>query len=152
MNDIPDSLYADTIISRFADDVVHIIISDIPKSACRNLHDTNIIEKTVGELQHIQKWEQDWKIKSNLSKSEIQIQSVLPRTLMGAGGITINNQSIPTKDSVKILGYNQTRSNISTGHITSLVTKANWQLQRLYTVKNERYNRGILSGENSIPL
>ena len=53
MNDIPDPLYADTIISRFADDVVHIIVSDIPKNAHRNLHDTNIIEKTVGELQFI---------------------------------------------------------------------------------------------------
>ena len=45
VNDIPDSLYADTIISRFADDVVHIIVSDIPKNAHKSLHDTNIIEK-----------------------------------------------------------------------------------------------------------
>ena len=136
VNDIPDSLYADTIISRFSDDVVHIIVSDIPKNAHRSIHVTNIIEKTVGELQRIQKWEQDWKIKSNLSKSEIQIQGVLPRTLMGAGGITINNQSIPIKDTVRILGYNQTRSNISTGHIASLVTKATWQLQRLYRFRS----------------
>ena len=55
---------------------------------------------------------------------------------MGVGGITINDQSIPIKDSVRILGYIQTRSNISTGHITSLVTKATWQLQRLYRFRS----------------
>ena len=55
---------------------------------------------------------------------------------MGAGGITVNNQSIPIKDSVRILGYNQTRSNISTGHITSLVAKASWQLQRLHRFRS----------------
>ena len=136
VNDIPDTLYVDTIISRFADDDVHIIVSDIPKNAHRGLHDTNIITKTVDELQRVQKWEQDWKIKSNLTKSEIQIQGVLAGTLMGAGGITINNQSIPIKDSVKILGYHQTKSRIFTGHITSIVNKATWQLQRLYRFRS----------------
>ena len=62
MNDIPGSLYADTMISRLADDVVHIIVSDIPENAQRSLDGTNIIEKTVGELQRIQKWEQDWRV------------------------------------------------------------------------------------------
>ena len=71
------------------------------------------------------------KIKPNVTKNKLIVQGVFFRTLMVAGGITLNNQSIPIKELVKIMGYNQTRSTISTGHITSLTAKAPWQLKKL---------------------
>ena len=100
VSDIPAPLYPDIFILRLADDVVHIIVSDFPKHTHRSLHVTNIIQKVRGELQRIQSWENDWKIKSNLAaKSEISIHSVFARTPKGAGGIIVNNQSIPISDS-----------------------------------------------------
>ena len=59
------------------------------------------------------------------------IHGVNPRTLMGAGGITVNNQAIPVKSSVKIFGYNHSRSKLHSGHISSLVAKASNQLIKL---------------------
>ena len=131
VNDIPTPQYPDTIVSRFADNMVHIVVSDLPKHGRRSLRDTNIIQKTKGELEMTQSWEQDWKIKSNLAKSEIMIHGVNPGTLIGAGGITVNNQAIPVKGSVKILGYNHSRSKLHSDHISSPVAKATNQLIKL---------------------
>ena len=131
VNDIPAPAHPDTLVSRFADDVVHLVISDLPKQGWRSLRDTNLLRKTKTELQRIQSWEQDWKIKSNLAKCEVMIHGAKPGTLRGAGGISVNDQPIPVKDGVKILGYNHTKSKIHAGHISSLVAKANRHLQQL---------------------
>ena len=47
VNDIPDPIYNETLISQFADDIVHFTVADFPRHGGRLLADTQILKKNT---------------------------------------------------------------------------------------------------------
>ena len=136
VNDIPEPVYRDTIISRFADDIVHFIVSSTPKSKRHSIRNTDIIHRTQTELSRTLKWEQSWKITSNTNKTELMVHGALTRTLTSMGGVSVNNETVTPKENIRILGFQHNRTRTHSLHIRQLVEKANFNLKKLYRFKS----------------
>ena len=52
------------------------------------------------------------------------------------GGITVNNENITTKETIRILGYNYNRTSTHTVHIKQLVHKASFNLTKLHRFRS----------------
>ena len=132
-NDHPQNIYADSIISQFADDMVHIVSSDSRYRKGVRLKNRRIKQaqhKLQHELEQTLKWERDWKINSNLNKSNIQCIGTKKDNLIALGGITSGGIQIPISKSVTVLGVN-----LSGNHIQNNINKAKIALNRLQRFK-----------------
>ena len=103
VNDIPKPNYKDTIKTQFADDIITMARSTTknPKNRLQCVQ-TKLIE----ELESLEKWENNWKIKFNPNKSNIDIRSSHITNLELLGGIQIYNIQVVLNNNIKILGYN----------------------------------------------
>ena len=133
VNDSPPPIYNDTVISQFADDKIHIVRSDLRKTS-RN-HITNTISKLKQELKLTAKWEQNWKIQTNLQKSLIMPVGCYPQTLEENGGITINGTPIQIVSHLKILGFTLNQKLAFANHIPRSINTANYNLNKLKIFK-----------------
>ena len=91
VNDIPDPIYNDTIISRFADDIVHFTVADFVRHG-KPLSYTKIQQKTRRELTQTLNWEEQWNIKSNTSKNQNMVSGTTSQMLRSQGGIKIRGE------------------------------------------------------------
>ena len=127
VNDLPDPIYSDTIITQFADDVVHCVTSNIKgKNKIKNVKD-----KLEEELKKTLDWEIKWRIKSNENKSKVGVSGTTVRNIAALGGIKSNNKQIEICNSIKVLGYTIDSRKNSTTHIKEITNKANNNLKRL---------------------
>ena len=111
VNDHPQPQHKNTIITQFADDLVHIISSEgrgKPKAKIRSLQN-----KTAKELDKTLQWERNWKIRSNINKSKIAIFGCKKETIQNMGGITVNNHPMDIEKNIKILGCTMSARNNS---------------------------------------
>ena len=102
VNDHPQPKYKDTLITQFADDLVHVVTSDgcnRPRAKARSLQ-----TKANKELGQTLDWEHKWKIKSNTDKSKVAVYGCKIETIQEVGGITINNKIMEINKTTKILG------------------------------------------------
>ena len=136
VNDIPSPKFNTTIRTQFADDIVHFTISTNKKSQAKGIRSTNIQYKTEKELERTLKWEQDWKIKSNTTKSEILIFGGTENTLRNMGGIQINEEDIKIVGSSNILGYRINKSTTHSAHIKCISGRATKELNKLYRFRH----------------
>ena len=132
VNDIPAPIYNDTLISQFADDIVHFTVSD---HRSKHIYNTNLIQKTQREHLRTLQWEENWKIKSNTDKNELVVHGVTSRTLTAAGGINIRNNTITTKENIRILGFQHGKQKTFPHHMNQLIHKATYNLHKLYRFK-----------------
>ena len=134
VNDTPLPTYPNTVISRFADDIVHVIVADrnIYKAPKRINH---LKSKLKVELNKTQKWENDWKIQCNVNKTKIAIRGTKIKTVDRLGGIKLNNTPLHYSSTVTILGHRFDNNKNSHSQTLTQVARANTQLQNLYRFK-----------------
>ena len=134
VNDHPQPIYKDTIISQFADDLVHIITSDRRQKSRSKAW--TLQRKAKKELEQTLKWERDWRIKSNTNKSKVAVFGSQKETLNAIGGIKINNVAIAIENSIKILGCTINNSLKSKTLINTNISKAVHNLVKLYRFRS----------------
>ena len=88
--------------------------------------------KLIEELESLEKWENNWKIKVNPNKSNIGIRSSHITNLELLGGIQINNIQVALNNNIKILGYNFSHDRFSTCHIDNICKRAKTEISKLY--------------------
>ena len=131
VNDHPQPLYITTLIMQFADDFIHIIRSNT-KYKLKNIMAKN---RLLAELKQTYNWECNWKIKSNPSKIAVCAFGTTERKFNKLGPLIINNKIIPISKKIKVLGYNLSINRHSSHHITTLISKAKIQLNKLNRFK-----------------
>ena len=132
VNDHPQPEYKDTIITQFADDLVHIISSEgrgKPSAKARSLQ-----KKTSKELEQTLQWERSWRIKSNINKCKIAIFGCKKESVQKIGGITINNHKMEIEKNIKILGCTLSKKNNS-----KHLTQSNYQKGMRNLIKTRRF-------------
>ena len=134
VNDLPQPIHLDTIITQFADDIVHTVCSDGGSSGKNRVKQAKI--KLEMELQATLEWELDWGIKSNLSKSNVKCIGTTIGKLKALGGITSNQTNIPLSQSVKVLGANLLSSSLAYNSIRETAAKANKNITKLMRFNN----------------
>ena len=82
VHDLPKPLSITTLISQFADDVIHVVKSDSQGKNRAN----SVIKKLQRELQATLEWEENWKIKTSLEKIKVGFCGISMETLVKAGG------------------------------------------------------------------
>ena len=127
VNDHPSPSFNDTIITQFADDLIHVVSSD-GTGKYKTLQAKQKLEK---ELQVTRSWEIKWKIRTNISKCLINTIGTTPAMLGKFGGITLNQQQIPISGSNKLLGYQITHRKAGSLHTNSVISKAKYSLHRI---------------------
>ena len=88
--------------------------------------------KLTAELDLLEKWENNWKIKVNPNKSNIGIRWNYITNLELLGGIQINNNPVAINNTIKIPGYNFSQDRLSTCHIDNVCGRAYTELSKLY--------------------
>ena len=132
VNDLPPPLFDDTIITQYADDLVHIVFSD-GKNYKRKAR--QVKEKMELELKRTKEWEENWKIKTNVEKTIITPIGINKQTIDKIGGIQIDNKILNIKPSAKILGYTLSNRKNDIKHINNIVRKAKNSLNRIRRFK-----------------
>ena len=128
VNDIPKPIYSDTIRSQYADDLI-----TLSKSSYKSKYKLEDVKNKLNkELQLIENWECNWKIKANPDKCNIGANWHHIPKLEDIGNLMINNTSVQYKNEVKILGYSFNLSHNATSHVTTICNKANNNLKRLF--------------------
>ena len=129
VNDVPKPIYEDTILTQYADDLLHICVSygKAPKSKTRQVRD-----KMEKELEKTRKWEEKWKLECNVSKTCITPFGISTASLEKINGVKLNNTKLTIKPSTKILGYNLNKSKFKSLHVNKLISKAKVSLNKLY--------------------
>lgn len=127
VNDHPQPTYKSTIISQFADDLIHIVKSD---SKNKQKH-KRALARMNHELEQTQTWENNWGIKCNPQKCTLAVTGTQPELINRHGSIKINNIHIPIKKSIRILGYHIAGSVHSHMHIKNTIKKAKINLHKL---------------------
>ena len=129
VNDIPKPIYKDTISTQFADDIITMARSTtnnpINRLQCAQT-------KLTEELESLEKWESNWKIKVNPNKSNTGTRWSYITNLELLGSIQINNIPVALNNTIKILGYNFSHDRFSTSHIDNICKKAYTELSKLY--------------------
>ena len=106
VNDTPTPLYHNTIITRFADDIVHIITADTPNNTTKvNRRVKNLRHKAIQEIKRTERWENKWKIKTNPTKTAIGTKGIQPNSFIKRGGIVVNGSATNIRTTVKVLGH-----------------------------------------------
>ena len=131
-NDHPKPIHTDTIITQYADDMVHIVCSD----GHGRKRTKQAIQKMEHELTNTLQWEQNWKIKTNLQKSNIHYLGTSKETLEKFGGVRVNNTNIPIKKETKILGTNIRFNTKGNYHAMNVAKKARIHQNKLYRFIN----------------
>ena len=139
VNDIPNPLYYNTIVSRFADDVVCLVSASV-KGGGKHKRAPGVIARVQNEVRRIDKWEASWKIKTNFNKSVIGVRGIRPQTISNAGGIIVNNIPINVNNSVKILGCLFSCSSSFKPQCSCNAARARAQLSKLLRFKNAPIN------------
>ena len=99
VNDHPQPIHKDTLITQFADDMIHVVCSDgHGKHKIKQAK-----EKIESELEQTLEWEKQWKIKTNLDKCNINFSRASASKINKYGGIVVDNTRIPLKKESKIL-------------------------------------------------
>lgn len=127
VNDHPQPLYHSSLVSQFADDIIHVVRSQFK-------HKTKyktVITRMNKELKQTLQWEQNWKIKSNPDKSTISVAGTNSKQISKHGTIKINNTTIPIKNCTKILGFNLAKNINSVAHIRAIKSRASFHLKKL---------------------
>lgn len=102
VNDYPNPVFNNSLTLQFADDIVHLVISN-----CKGKHKIKEVKnKLETEANQTETYEQNWKIATNHNKSQIKPLGCKIQSLNKYEGIVINNQTIKLNSSIKILGYN----------------------------------------------
>ena len=127
VNDHPKTIYNNTLMAQFADDMIHVIKAD-DKGKHRITH---VIDKLKEELINTQNWENNWKIKANLDKCYISITGSTVQAFENNGGININNIPIKLTSNAKILGFRTGYKHFTTTHVTNNICKALASLKKL---------------------
>ena len=132
VHDLPNPFYRNTLIFQFADDIVHVIRSDIGSHNRAEDAQTKI---TV-ELERIHHWENKWKIKNSWDKSIISFAGTSLETLERLGGINVNGNPIQITNHIKILGYSFTNLLSSNPHINSITSYTSRNIAKLYRFRS----------------
>ena len=88
--------------------------------------------KLIEELESLEKWENNWKIKVNPNKCTIDIRSSHIMNLELLGGMQINNIQVSLNNNIKILGYNFSHDRFLTCHIDNICKRAKTEISKLY--------------------
>ena len=134
VNDHPSPINNDTIITQFADDLIHVVCSDGRDNCKRKAQ--HAIQKLEEELHQTRLWENKWKIKTNINKCVINPIGVNINTLEKYGGITLNGNKIKIDTKNKLLGFTINNRRVSTLHTDNLITKARLNQKKLYRFKS----------------
>ena len=127
VNDHPPPIYDDTIITQFADDLVHIVCSDgSGKNKTKQAK-----EKLEQELKQTLKWERQWKIKTNVDKCTVNPIGTNTNIINKFGGIKVEDNRIKISTSNKILGFKLNNLKNGSLHVKSIITKAKYNLNKL---------------------
>ena len=127
VNDHPSPIYDESIITQFADDLVHVVSSDgSGKNKTKQAK-----QKLEQELLQTLNWERKWKIKTNNHKCVVSTIGTLPSILNKFGGITVDGQPLPISNENKILGYKFNQKKQGTLHTKGLINKAKYNLSKL---------------------
>ena len=132
INDHPQPIFKSTIISQFADDIVHVTESNL-KGKNRNRTALSRLKK---ELKQTLQWERNWKIKANPSKCKILVSGTKTSLIDKLGGVKINNVKIKTCKTTKILGFNLTSNKFSKCHVSTIIAGASNNLNKLQKSKS----------------
>ena len=136
VNDIPNPLHNDTLVSQFADDIVHFTVSTEPKKGYKTMQQTDIVTKTQNELKRTLAWEEQWKIKSNMEKKQNTVHGIQTHTLNRVGGIRVRGNKINTTNTLRILGFHHTNHKTQPHHIAQLRHKAQLNLHKLFRFRH----------------
>ena len=126
--DIPEPIYNNTIVAQFADDVVHVVISDCTNHMNRA---TNVVSKLKREVTRTIEWEENWKIKTCFEKCYVGFSGTSKYTLENIGGISIRGHPIEIKNNIKILGYTLTNYLTPSMHVQSIQAIAHTNITKL---------------------
>ena len=129
VNDAPKTVYMDTFISQFADDKIHIV-----RSKRRGLAVDSVavaLGKLKKELLNTEKWERDWKIKTNVNKSVVLPVGCTLATVEEAGGLSLEGEAVAFSTTLPILGYNFSTTAVNSSHVTKTVDRASFNLSKL---------------------
>ena len=127
VNDHPPPIHEDTIITQFADDLVHIVCSD--GSGKNKVKQAK--EKLEQELKQTLDWERQWKIKTNPEKCTVNPIGTNTNIVNKFGGIKVEDKEIKINTSNKILGFKLNNLKTGTIHVKSITTKARYNLKKL---------------------
>ena len=89
------------------------------------------IIKMRNELESTQKWENDWKIRSNPDKCSIQYFCTSQEIINKFGGIRINNEELRSTTEIKMLGATIAKQKNCYTYTKAILTKAKTNLSRL---------------------
>ena len=129
VNDIPPTIYKDTIRTQYADDIITMVRATYKR---KNKH-KDVKNKMTKELENIIKWENKWKIKVNPNKSSVGCNTHHKKQLQKLGNIHINNTPLQYTNIINILGYNFKNDTNHTKHIT--ITKKQSKSSTLQTIQ-----------------
>ena len=139
VNDHPQPIYDDTIITQFADDLIHIVSSDgSGKNKTKQAK-----EKLEQELKQTLLWERKWKIKTNIDKCTVNPIGTTTNIVNKFGGIQLEEKEVKISTNNKILGFKLNNLKAGSLHVKSIIKKAKYNLNKL-----KRFN----SAPNKIKL
>ena len=133
VNDSPRPLFMDTVVTQFADDMVHVVCSDGRQQGRNSLKQAK--QKMELELQQTKDWEESWKISSNPQKSSIHYLNTSKGKLTALGGITVDNQQIPINNEITILGAKMGLRANGNFNVQNAIKKATYNITKLYRFK-----------------
>ena len=124
--DLPDTP-GDTINIAYADDITQIIMNHTKSKKRLQI-------KTQREIQRINEYENKWKIQTNKNKFQLlSVSKIKPET------VRVNNEIIPFKNEINILGLHMKRSGIS-AHMRYKLTQARVRKAKLKRFDNLNKN------------
>ena len=131
--DVPNPIYNDTMIFQFADDIIHVIRSDMANVPNRAL---SAKYKTEQELKRTLDWEVKWKIKTCFDKCVIGYTGTSLETLENHGGISVDNNHIRIANEITILGFTFKNHLTFKPHVTAAINKAKINIAKLYRFRS----------------
>ncbi|KAF7672587.1 RNA-directed DNA polymerase from mobile element jockey, partial [Astathelohania contejeani] len=129
VNDLPQPKYRDTIITQFADDVIHVVSS--LTGSLSSKHST-AVRKLNEELVITERWERKWRLVTNPDKIQVSTVGCMAHSIENLGGVRVGGTPISIKNSNTILGYNINRLLNSSDHVQAKTGIAKGSLARLF--------------------
>ena len=121
---------------QFADDGITIVRSNTRNKFNSKRKRLQARRKLIKEIEITRKWENKWKIKSNVNKMSIASFGACNQTLNKRNPIILDGVQIPIKRNVKILGYSLSVNKYSTSHCKLITNRARNQLFKLNRFRN----------------
>ena len=135
VNDMPNPCYSDTLTSQFADDVVQCV-----RGSAGRHKNKSAKRKLETELRIVKRWEDRWRIKTNIDKCNITVIGAKLDRLNNIGGIKINGKNIKLTKNGCILGFHFNSFTSNKIHSSKLAIKAKNNLFRLKKFKSAPMN------------